>query len=131
MIASAPRYASITEHSGYIFLATEENRSILEENHALQTKLGADILFLEPLDLVERFPWLSVAGLSAGCWGMDGRRLVRRLRLDAGVPPQGTRTGRCLSVSGSDRRRTDGRPCQTAIAPSPRRLTPWPSGKLM
>jgi FAD-dependent oxidoreductase domain-containing protein 1 len=29
-------------------------------------------LFLEPLDLVERFPWLSVEGLSAGCWGRTG-----------------------------------------------------------
>ena len=57
---------------GYLFLATEENRRILKENHALQTKLGADILFLEPLDLVERFPWLSVEGLSAGCWGRTG-----------------------------------------------------------
>ena len=57
---------------GYLFLATQENRPILEENHALQTKLGADILFLEPSDLVERFPWLSVDGLSAGCWGRTG-----------------------------------------------------------
>ena len=29
-------------------------------------------MFLEPLGLVERFPWLSVAGLSAGCWGRTG-----------------------------------------------------------
>jgi hypothetical protein len=57
---------------GYLFLATEESRQILKENHALQTKLGADILFLEPLDLVGRFPWLSVGGLSAGCWGRTG-----------------------------------------------------------
>jgi FAD-dependent oxidoreductase domain-containing protein 1 len=57
---------------GYLFLATGENRPILEENHALQTKLGADILFLEPPGLVDRFPWLSVEGLSAGCWGRTG-----------------------------------------------------------
>jgi hypothetical protein len=101
---------------GYLFLATEENRPILEENHALQTKLGADILFLEPLSLVERFPWLSVEGLSAGCLGTVGRRLVRWLRLDAGFSPQGARTGRCLSVSCSDRRRTDGRPCHGGTA---------------
>jgi FAD-dependent oxidoreductase domain-containing protein 1 len=74
---------------GYLFLATEENRPILKENHALQTKLGADILFLEPLDLVERFPWLSVEGLSAGCWGrtgegwFDGYGLMQALRRKA------------------------------------------------
>jgi len=80
---------------GYLFLATEENRSILEENHALQTKLGADILFLEPLGLVERFPWLSVEGLSAACWGrtgegwFDGYGLMQAFRRKAralGVP---------------------------------------------
>jgi FAD-dependent oxidoreductase domain-containing protein 1 len=57
---------------GYLFLATEENRPILKRNHVLQTRHGADILFLEPSDLVERFPWLSVQGLSAGCWGQTG-----------------------------------------------------------
>ena len=57
---------------GYLFLATEENRPILQANHALQTRLGADILFLEPSGLLERFPWLSVGDLSAGCWGRTG-----------------------------------------------------------
>lgn len=57
---------------GYLFLAGPAGRSILEENHALQTKLGADILFLEPEALVERFKWLSVEGVAAGTWGRTG-----------------------------------------------------------
>ncbi len=57
---------------GYLFLATPSGRPILEENHALQTELGADILFLEPEALVARFPWLAVDDLSAGCWGRTG-----------------------------------------------------------
>jgi FAD-dependent oxidoreductase domain-containing protein 1 len=53
------------------------------------SKSLADTLFLEPLDLVERFPWLSVEGLSAGCWGrtgegwFDGYRLVQAFRRKA------------------------------------------------
>jgi FAD-dependent oxidoreductase domain-containing protein 1 len=57
---------------GYLFLATEAGRPILSENHALQTSLGADILFLEPDALVERFPWLTVEDIAAGCWGRTG-----------------------------------------------------------
>jgi glycine/D-amino acid oxidase-like deaminating enzyme len=57
---------------GYLFLATPEKRAILEANHALQTKLGADILFLEPEALAARFPWLSTDGIAAGCWGRSG-----------------------------------------------------------
>jgi FAD-dependent oxidoreductase domain-containing protein 1 len=57
---------------GYLFLAGPAGRSILEENHALQTKLGADILFLEPDALVKRFKWLSVDGVAAGTWGRTG-----------------------------------------------------------
>ncbi len=57
---------------GYLFLAGPAGRSILEENHALQTKLGADILFLEPDALVKQFKWLSVDGVAAGTWGRTG-----------------------------------------------------------
>lgn len=80
---------------GYLFLATPEKREILEENHALQTRLGADILFLEPEDLLKRFPWLNVDGIAAGCWGksgegwFDGYGLMQAFRKKArslGVP---------------------------------------------
>ncbi len=57
---------------GYLFLATSTGRSVLAENHALQTALGADIAFLEPGQLLARFPWLSVDDLSAGSFGRTG-----------------------------------------------------------
>jgi FAD-dependent oxidoreductase domain-containing protein 1 len=57
---------------GYLFLAGPEGRAILEENHALQTKLGADIAFLDPEGLRAKFPWINVDGVAAGCWGRTG-----------------------------------------------------------
>ncbi len=57
---------------GYLFLATPDKRSILEENHALQRKMGADIGFLEADALKAKFPWLNVSDLSAGCHGLSG-----------------------------------------------------------
>ncbi len=88
---------------GYLFLAGPAGRPVLVENHALQTKLGADILFLEPDALRARFPWLSVDGVAAGSLGPDRRRLVRRLRADAGVPAQGALAGRRVSRGGGRR----------------------------
>ncbi|KZL16334.1 FAD-binding oxidoreductase [Pseudovibrio sp. Ad26] len=57
---------------GYLFLATPDKRSILEENHALQQKMGADIGFLDTDALKAKFPWLNVSDLSAGCHGLSG-----------------------------------------------------------
>src|SRR5262245_40772271 len=59
------------EH-GYLFLAGQAGRPVLAENHALQTKLGADILFLEPDALARRFPYINTDGVAAGCWGQTG-----------------------------------------------------------
>jgi glycine/D-amino acid oxidase-like deaminating enzyme len=57
---------------GYLFLATPAGRPILEENHAVQTAIGADIALMDPQALVRRFPWLSVDDLAAGCFGKTG-----------------------------------------------------------
>lgn len=57
---------------GYLFLATPAGAPALAENHALQVSLGADVLHLGPGGLTERFPYLSTAGLAAGCWGRTG-----------------------------------------------------------
>lgn len=57
---------------GYLFLATPGGRTILEDNHRVQVENGADILFLEPQALLERFPWLNIEDLSAGTWGRTG-----------------------------------------------------------
>ncbi len=45
---------------GYLVLATESGRDILRQNHATQTKLGADIVWMEPDEL------------AAACWSRTG-----------------------------------------------------------
>jgi len=60
------------KEGGYLFLATPGGRPVLEENHRVQVGNGADILFLEPAALLERFPWLNVEDIAAGTWGRTG-----------------------------------------------------------
>lgn len=57
---------------GYLFLATPDKVGILEENHRLQQQLGADIGFLDAAALKDKFPWLEVSDLAAGCHGLTG-----------------------------------------------------------
>jgi len=57
---------------GYLFLASEENRAILAENHAVQTEAGATIVWLDTDALTERFPWINTDGLAAGTLGERG-----------------------------------------------------------
>lgn len=57
---------------GYLFLATQNKADILEENHKLQQKLGADIGYYDAHGLQQKFPWLTVSDLAAGCHGLTG-----------------------------------------------------------
>lgn len=57
---------------GYLFLAPPEKLDILQDNHALQTELGADIGFYDAGGLSDRFPWLNTDDLAAGCHGRTG-----------------------------------------------------------
>jgi glycine/D-amino acid oxidase-like deaminating enzyme len=81
---------SIDLHEGgYLFLATEAGVATLRDNHALQTRLGADIRLLERGALAQRFPWLNTEDLAAGALGesgegwFDGYGLVQALRKKA------------------------------------------------
>ena len=60
------------KEAGYLYCATAAGASILAENQALQAAEGADILYMEPDSLKERFPWLNVEDLAAGTWGRSG-----------------------------------------------------------
>jgi FAD-dependent oxidoreductase domain-containing protein 1 len=55
---------------GYLFLASEEGRAILEQNHALQIAHGAHNALLAPDALRSRFPWLATEGVALGCLGL-------------------------------------------------------------
>jgi glycine/D-amino acid oxidase-like deaminating enzyme len=57
---------------GYLYCASEAGAPILAENHALQTAEGADILYMDPAALKDRFRWLNVEDLAAGTWGRSG-----------------------------------------------------------
>ena len=81
---------SIDLHEGgYLFLATPAGESILRENHALQTSLGAHIRYLPRAQLQTTFPWLNTEDLVAGTYGVsgegwfDGYGLVQALRKKA------------------------------------------------
>lgn len=60
------------KEGGYLYCASEAGEQILRENQALQAAEGADILFLKPDELKQRFPWLNVEDLAAGTWGRSG-----------------------------------------------------------
>ena len=57
---------------GYLILASEEGRPVLEENFRTQTAEGAPVIFLDRAGLVERLPWLSTEDISAGTLGLSG-----------------------------------------------------------
>jgi FAD-dependent oxidoreductase domain-containing protein 1 len=56
---------------GYLFLASEQGRAILEQNHALQKAHGADNVLLAPAALRARFPWLNTDGVVLGSLGLS------------------------------------------------------------
>ena len=56
---------------GYLFLASEAGRGVLETNHEIQRAHGADNTLLEPSALAERFPWLSTEGIALGSLGLS------------------------------------------------------------
>ena len=58
--------------AGYLFLASAAGREPLARNHALQRAEGADIAWLEPAALAERFPWLALDDIAAGTLGLSG-----------------------------------------------------------
>lgn len=58
---------------GYLFLsATDDGAATLKENHALQSRLGADVALLNKTQLSERFPWLNTEDIILGCYGQSG-----------------------------------------------------------
>jgi FAD-dependent oxidoreductase domain-containing protein 1 len=55
---------------GYLFLATPAGLEVLQRNHRQQAALGANVALLASGELRERFPWLNVEDLAAGCYGL-------------------------------------------------------------
>jgi glycine/D-amino acid oxidase-like deaminating enzyme len=57
--------------SGYLFVATGDG-SVLAQNHALQSGLGAEIRLLTPGALAARFAWLHTADVTLAALGEAG-----------------------------------------------------------
>jgi glycine/D-amino acid oxidase-like deaminating enzyme len=57
---------------GYLFLASPQGMSILEQNHVVQKSRGADVAMLSPEALKARFPWLNTDGVAGGSLGLSG-----------------------------------------------------------
>ncbi|XP_066507597.1 FAD-dependent oxidoreductase domain-containing protein 1 [Hoplias malabaricus] len=58
-------------HSGYLFLASEDVAHIMEENHVTQRELGAKVILLSPAQLKERFPWINTDGIALASYGLE------------------------------------------------------------
>jgi sarcosine oxidase len=54
---------------GYLFLATPSGLPVLQQNHATQIGLGADIVLLDAAGLRRQFPWLNTEDLAGGAFG--------------------------------------------------------------
>jgi FAD-dependent oxidoreductase domain-containing protein 1 len=56
--------------NGYLFLAGEDQKHILEANNRTQHNAGADwITLMTPDKLKEKFPWLNTDGIALGSYG--------------------------------------------------------------
>ena len=56
---------------GYLFLATPAGLPVLEANHAVQRGHDVDVALLGPMELRQRFPWMTVDGIAAGSLGLS------------------------------------------------------------
>ncbi|NVO04513.1 MAG: FAD-binding oxidoreductase, partial [Rhodoferax sp.] len=74
---------------GYLFLATDAGRAILQSNHAVQKAESVDVDLLTPAQLQQRYGWMNVDDLAAGSLGnkgegwLDAYGLMRGLRRKA------------------------------------------------
>lgn len=57
---------------GYLFLASPAGAGVLQANHAVQRRSGADVALLGPAELARRFPWMNVEGVAAASLGLSG-----------------------------------------------------------
>jgi glycine/D-amino acid oxidase-like deaminating enzyme len=55
---------------GYLFLATDAGLSTLQRMHAVQRQHDVPVALLGPMELRERFPWMSFEDVAAGSLGL-------------------------------------------------------------
>ena len=57
---------------GYLLLASEQGKDILERNSVIQKQQGADVGLFNATELKKRFPWLNTSDIALGCLGLSG-----------------------------------------------------------
>lgn len=58
-------------HSGYLFLASENVAHIMEENYSTQRYAGAKVSLMSPSQLKEKFPWINTEGVALASYGLE------------------------------------------------------------
>ena len=72
--------------NGYLFLASENGKAVLEQNHAAQTKCGARTELMTPDEISRKFPFFATEDIALGSWNpegegwFDGPGMARALR---------------------------------------------------
>lgn len=83
-------------HSGYLFLASEREAHIMEENYSTQRHVGAKVRLLSPTQLKEQFPWINTEGVALASYGLENEgsfdpwtllNAFRRKAISMGVIP--------------------------------------------
>lgn len=64
------------KEQGYLFLASDKGLESLQQNHATQLSIGAQVEILDPAALKAKFPWINPEGLAAGSFGFKGEGWV-------------------------------------------------------
>ena len=57
---------------GYLYLAGDGGRAVLEANHAVQRALGVDVALLDAVELRRRFPWIAADDIALASLGLAG-----------------------------------------------------------
>ncbi|XP_029142274.1 FAD-dependent oxidoreductase domain-containing protein 1, partial [Protobothrops mucrosquamatus] len=58
-------------HSGYLFLASENEAAVLEENVNIQRKEGVAVSLFSPAQLKKKFPWMNTDGVALASYGLE------------------------------------------------------------
>lgn len=106
---------------GYLFLTDEAGAPARRLEYATAVGCGADLAWLSPVDLADRFPWLDTVGLEGGTLGLSGegwldawallqafRRKARSLGVEyraealTGVKTAGGRVQRVTTAAGTE-----------------------------
>lgn len=109
--------------SGYLFLATAAGLPQLRANWALQRSLGADVVFLDPDVLHERFAWLNTDELAGGVLGLSGEGWIDAHSLLAGLRRRAIAQGATYRASRAVRLEREGRQIVSVVLDDGSRLS--------